>query len=100
MVAAVAVLGEWATTSPHLTRGHVVVYVRAVDEVLARQRHLDTWLLLDQPVERLVHLAHGDVHGAYRQRKARGRRLRSKRAVEGPSLDPGAMIRWMIMASI
>src|SRR5262245_6862711 len=37
MVAGVSVLGEGATAPLHVTRGYVVEYQRAVDEMLARQ---------------------------------------------------------------
>ena len=47
------------------------------------QRRLDACLLLDQPVERGVHLALGDIDETDRQRQAGGRRQRHQRAVEG-----------------
>ena len=83
MIATVSVLGEWATAPLHVTRGHVVEYQRAADEMLARQRRLHAWLLLDQPIQRRVNLALSDFCQSHRQRKTRARRLRSKRAVEG-----------------
>ena len=47
------------------------------------QRRLNAHLLLDQPVERGVHLALGDIDETDRQREAGGCRRRRQRAVEG-----------------
>src|SRR6516225_8561869 len=83
MVAAITVPGERTTAPLHVTRRDVIEYQRTIDEMLIRQRCLDAWLLLDEPVERLVYLALSDLGAAHRQCEARCCRLGRKRSVEG-----------------
>src|SRR5262249_47032630 len=75
MVASMAVPGEWTAAPLHVARRDVVEDQRAVDEMFPCERRLDASLLLDEPVERGVHLALGNGCEAQRKCQARCRRL-------------------------
>ena len=83
MIPAVAGLGQRAAAALHVAPPYVVEHQGAVDEVLLGQRRLDARLLLDQPVERGVYLALGDINETDRQRQTGGCRRRRQGAVEG-----------------
>ena len=61
VVAAVAILRQFAASSFEIGRGDVVEQQRAIFQVTAGQRGFDERLLASQPVERGIHLLGGDL---------------------------------------